>query len=159
GARATTDRNRVPDRVVLSAAASSLRTIQARAAADRWKDDDLAGALAAMRVIASVAAQRSISRKPLPAGGVVPEGRLRVDRGLIRRDAVTVSSALTPADLTGHPHLDDLRAGIALLTAAMYPRTPERDAVAIDGAIRQAIDAAGRVAAERSWVKTLWARR
>jgi hypothetical protein len=159
GAPGKADRYRVPDRDVVSAAASSLRTIQAGAGADRWSDDDLAAALTAMRVIAAVAAQRSISRKPLPAGGVVPDGRLRVDRGLIRRDAITVSSALTPGDLAGHPPLDDLRAGIALLTAAMYQRTPERDAVAIDGAIRHAIDVAGRVASERSWVKTLWARR
>jgi hypothetical protein len=164
-----TDRNVAPDRVVLAAAASSLRSIQSRAAADRWTDDDLVAALAAMRVIAAVATNRSISRKPLPPDGVTPAGRVRVDRGLVRRHAVSVSSAVTPADLDGHARLDALRDGISLLSTTMYRRAPDRDAVAIDEAVRQAIAIAGDEASRRSrlrqgfgvrgWVKTLWARR
>jgi hypothetical protein len=156
---ATVDRDLVPERTVLSAAAAALRDAQRRAAADRWTDDAVASALSAVRVIAAVAAGRAISRKPLAADGTTPEGRLRVDHGLMRRSAVGVSSAVTPNDLAGVTRFDALRSALASLTAAMYRREPERDAVALGDAVRDAGDAAALLASERGWLKSLWARR
>jgi hypothetical protein len=157
-AAAGADRDAIPDRAIVRAAAASLRETQGRAAADRWSDEHLAAALSAMRVIAGVAAKRPLSSKPLPADGVTPEGRIRIDRGVLRRRAVTVSSAATGEELSTMPHLDGLRSAIASLTAALYRRMPQRDAVAIDEAVRTAIDEAHRLAAQRSWLKTAWAR-
>lgn len=156
---ATVDRDLVPERAVLAAAAASLRDAQSRAAADRWTDDVLASALSAVRVIAAVAAGRPLSRKPLAADGTTPEARLRVDHGLMRRTAVGVSSAVTPQDLDGVARFDGLRSALVLLTAALYRREPERDATALGDAVRDAGDAAARLASERGWVKSLWARR
>ena len=156
---ATVDRDLVPERAVLAAAAASLRDAQSRAAADRWTDDVLASALSAVRVIAAVAAGRPLSRKPLAADGTTPEARLRVDHGVMRRTAVGVSSAVTPQDLDGVARFDGLRSALVLLTAALYRREPERDATALGDAVRDAGDAAARLASERGWVKSLWARR
>jgi hypothetical protein len=156
---ATVDRDLVPERAVLAAAAASLRDAQSRAAADRWTDDVLASALSAVRVIAAVAAGRPLSRKPLAADGTTPEARLRVDHGLMRRTAVGVSSAVTPQDLDGVARFDGLRSALVLLTAALYRREPERDATALGDAVRDAGDAAARLASERGWVRSLWARR
>ena len=156
---ATIDRHLVPERRVLTAAAASLRDAQRRAASDRWTDDVLAAALSAVRVIAAVAAGRAVSRKPLAADGTTPEGRLRVDYGVMRRNAVGVSSAVTPQDLAGVARFDSLRSALALLTAAMYRRESERDAATLSDAVRDAGDAATRLASERGWVKSLWARR
>lgn len=155
----TIDRDHTPDRAILAAASASLRDVQRRAAADRWTDDVVASALSAARIIAAVAAGRPVSRKPLAADGATPEGRLRVDHGLMRRTAVTVSSAVTPLDLSGVTRFDGLRSALALLTGAMYRREPERDAVALDNAVREASDAAATLKSERGLVKTLWARR
>ena len=153
------DRDVTPERAILNAAAASLRDTQRRAAADRWSDDAIAAALSAMRVIAAVAAGSPISRKPLPPNGVTPDGRLRVDHGVFRRKAVSVSSAATTDDLAALSRFEKLRSALALLTAAMYRRAPERDPVAIDAAVGDAIDLSGDLASERGRLKTLWARR
>lgn len=152
-------RNVIPDRAILGSAAASLRDTQRRAAAERWTDADIASALAATRVVAAVAAGRAVSRKPLPSDGVTPDARLRVDHGRWRRQSTSVSSAITAADLGGDGRADRVRSALLVLTAALYRQAPDRDPVAIDGAVRDAIDVADETAAERSWLKSLWARR
>jgi hypothetical protein len=169
GAIGKGDRDVIPDRAILKSAAASLQDTQKRAIGDGWNDEAIASALAAMRLVSAVALDRPISRKPLPPDGVAPEGRLRVDHGVLRRSAVTVSSGVTAIDVATTPRLDRLRESLAVLTSAMYRRSPERDAAAIDAAVRQSIDMANEFAAERSWVSRLrqrfgaresrWARR
>jgi hypothetical protein len=163
-----TDRNLVPDRAILHSAVAALRETQRRAVAEGWTDDNIASALSSIRLVAAVASDRPISRKPMPADGVTPEGRLRVDHGLLRHASVSVSSGITALQVAGSARLDRLRSVIALLTAAIYRQSPERDGAAIDEAARQAIDTATELAAERSrlrqgfgaggWLKS-WARR
>jgi hypothetical protein len=68
----------------------------------------------------------------------VPEGRLLVEYGFPRRTRATVSSAVTPAQVTRD---ETLRSALSLLTAALYRRAPDRDAVALDESVRQIIDA------------------
>lgn len=159
GAIGRAGRNVIPDRAILKDAASALRDAQTRAARDGWTDDGIASALSAVRVIAAVAADQPISRKPLPADGVTPEGRIRVDHGAIRRSATSVSSSVTASLLPQSPRLDRLRSSLTTLTSAMYRKTPQRDAAGLDDAARDAIDVAGEVAAERSWIRSRWARR
>lgn len=161
------DRNVIPDRAILSAAAAALREVQARAVRDGWTDDAIAAALSSMRLIAAAAIHHPISHKPLSANGAIPAGRLRVDRGLLRRTAATISSAVTAEDLartsagddgatlTRTQQLDGLRASLTALTAALYRRGQERDAASLDEAVRHAISVANDVASERG----RWARR
>jgi hypothetical protein len=52
-------------------------------------------------------------------------------------------------------HLEGLRTSLATLTAAMYRRSPARDATQLDEAVRQVLAVARQVASE----KTAWARR
>ncbi len=154
-----TERHAIPDRAIVGSAVASLRSTRARAAGDAWTDDDLAAALSAVRVIAAMAADRVVSRKPLPADGVTPEGRLRVNHGRLRRRAITVSSAVTLDGVSVSARADRLRAVLSALTQAMYRQSPERDAVTIDGAVGDAIAIGEDLAAERSWWKSLWVRR
>lgn len=158
GGLGTGARAAVPERAILTSAAMSLREIQSSAAHEGWNDGTLAAALTAMRVIAAVSINRPVSRKPLPPDGVAPEGKLRVDHGLVRRQAVMVSSGVTAVDLANADPAG-LRDGLTLLTSAMYRQSPERDAVAIDDAVRQAAELGDRLAAERGWLKLRWARR
>ena len=165
-----TDRHVIPDRAILNAAAAELSGVQSRAARDGWTDDAIAAALSSMRVIAAAAIDHPISRKPLPPGGAIPEGRLRVDHGLVRRTAATVSSAVTTDDLlrvsgqngaatlTRTQQIDGLRGALATLTAALYRRAPERDAASLDEAARHAISLANDIAGQRSWPVKKWRR-
>ena len=159
GAIGRSDRNVIPDRAIVTGAASVLRDAQTRAAADGWTDDRIASALSAVRVIAAVAGDLPISRKPLPSDGVTPEGRIRVDHGAIRRNSATVSSSVTASLLPQSARLDRLRSSLTALTSAMYRKAPQRDAAVIDDAARDAISVAGQVAAERTWIRSRWARR
>ena len=118
-------------------------------------------------MIAHTTKQKPISRKPLSANGAIPPGRLRVDQGLLRRTAVTISSAVTADDvarasagnggttLTRTQQLDGLRGSLRALTTALYRRGQQHDAASLDEAVRHAISVATDVASERS----RWARR
>jgi hypothetical protein len=141
-------------RVVADRAAAALTETHSRAGRDGWNDDLLSSALAAARLIAATAIGQEISHKVLLPDGTVPEGRLLVEHGFPRRIRVTVSSAVTPDDLTralsgNHSfsmtraqQLEALRSALAALTAALYRRSPERDAATVDESVRQAIAAA-----------------
>ena len=165
------DRNLIPDRVIVTAAAAALSEVQARAGRDGWSDDTLAGALSSMRVIAAAAINHPISQKPIPPDRSVPEGRFRAEHGLWRRTAATISSAVTADDLarasarnrsatlTRAQQIEGLRGSLAALTAAVYRRAPERDAASLDEAVRHAISVAKDIARERSWLRTKWRRR
>jgi hypothetical protein len=162
----------IPDRAVLTRAAEALSDIQARATRDGWTDDIVAEALAAIRLVAAATIGRSVSQRPLPKDGVVPDGRLLVQFGRIRSVSGTVSSPVTAdevgrsairnaASMTvtrGH-HLEGLQSGLAHFTAALYRQSPSREAVVLNEAVRHAISVATEVAAERSSWSTRWARR
>ena len=163
-------RLRIPDRVILDRAAADLAAVQSRAGAGGWSDDAVARALASMRLIAATAIGQPISQKPLAGAGAVPEGRLAVDHGLIRKTGASVSSPVTADDVmrasaaadswstTKTQQLETLQSGLAILTSALYRKDASRDAAALDEAVRQAIAVARDLARERSGWKT-WARR
>ena len=170
--RATTggDRNVIPDRAIVDAAAAALREVQSQAGRDGWTDDTIASALASARLIAAAAINHPISQKALPNDGRVPDGRLRVVHGRLNRMAATVSSGVTTdhlvlsagngASTTTRAHqIDGLRASLATLTAAIYRRVPLRDAASLDEAVRHAISVAEAIASERTWRGVPWPRR
>ena len=166
------DPERIPDRAVLTRAADALTDIQARATRDGWTDDIVAEALAAIRLVAAATIGRSVSQRPLPNDGVVPDGRLLVRFGRMRSVSGTVSSPVTAdevgrsairnaASMTvtrGH-HLEGLQSGLADFTAALYRQSPSRDAAVLNEAVRHAIGVAREVAIERSSWRARWARR
>jgi hypothetical protein len=154
----------IPDRAVLTRAAEALTDIQARATRDGWTDETVSEALGVMRLVAAAAIGRTVSQRPLPKDGVVPEGRLLVRFGAVRPAAATVSSPVTPDEvgrstsrnaaaitLTRGHHLEGLQSGLADLTAALYRASPARDAAVLHEAVRHAISVAREVAAERNW--------
>ena len=163
--RAATDGDRkvIPDRAIVTAAAAALREVQSQAGRDGWTDNTIASALSSTRVIAAAAINHPISQKALLNDGSVPEGRLRVDHGRLRRMAATISSGVTTDDLvrvsagngasttTRTQQIDGLRASLNTLTAALYRRAPQRDTTSLDEAVRHAISVAETIARERSW--------
>jgi len=160
--------DQVSDRAVLRAAVEELTNVQSRTNTAGWSDDDIARALASMRLVAAAAIDRGISRKA--GDGTTPVGRLAITNGLLRRRHASVASAVTGEDVlrasssgpysaTRRQALDDLAAGMRTFTSALYERQPARDSGALDDGVRQAIALARDVAGERRWLRTWWARR
>jgi hypothetical protein len=115
-----------------------------------------------MRLIGAAAIDQAISQKPLGADGVVPDGRLLVRHGILRKTGATVSSAATADDVgraqskdgsstTRQQQLEGLRVGLRSLTTALYRQEPLRDPSSLDEAVRHAIAVARDVSAERGW--------
>lgn len=166
------DRGRVPDRAVLARVAEDLTDVQSRVSGDGWTDDLVSRALRSMRLVAAAAIEQAISQRALIAGAAPPEGRLRVQHGTIRSSIVSVSSPVTADDVgrarsdqarqlseTRQQQLEGLQTGLSTLDGALYRKDPARDTAALDDSVRHAISVAKEIAAERSWLKTRWARR
>jgi hypothetical protein len=160
------ERSRIPDRAFLNRAAADLAAVQSRASAEGWTEELVARALASTRVIAAAAIGQPVSQKPLPATGAVPEGRLGVDHGFVRKTSASVSSPVTADDVmrasaadngfstTRKQQLEGLQAALSTLTSALYRKEQSRDAAALEEAVRHAIAVAKEVAGERRWWKT-----
>jgi len=160
------ERERIPNRAILDRAVQDLGAVQSRAGGEGWSDDTVARALALMRLIAGAAIGHPISQRPIAKNGDVPEGRLLVEHGLLRKERATVSSPVTADDVlraegqgafstTRRQQLEGLRSGLVVFTNALYRQEPSRDASPLDEAVRHAIAVAKDVSAERSW----WSRR
>lgn len=141
----------VPNRVILERAAAALGETQNRAAREGWNDDTIAGALSAARLVTAASIDHPVSQKPLLLAGASPAGRLPVEYGFPRRTKATVSSAVTANDVvralstndrfstTRAQQLETLRDALAVLTAARYRKSPNRDAATLDESVRQVI--------------------
>ena len=165
------DRDRVPDRAILTRAAGDLADVQSRVIGEGWSDEAITRALASTRLVAAAAIGHPISQKAASRGTAAPEGRLRVEHGLLRKTVATVSTAVTADDIarartqagaafstTRQQQLESLQAGLLTMTAALYRQQPTRDPSALDESMRQAIAVAKDIAAERAtWKK--WAGR
>lgn len=166
---ATIERDRIPDRTVLRAAAGELDEVR-RTMAGSWTEDGIARALHVMRVVSAQAINGRLSQKPANTQDGV-NGRLRVNHGFLRRQSVGMASSVTAADVararadksagfstTRLQQLEGLESGIALLSSALYRREPDRDHAAIDAAVSHTESVARYLGNERSWIKTVWRR-
>ena len=153
----------IPDRAVLTRAAEALTGVQARATRDGWTDDMVSEALSAMRLVAAAAIGRTVSQRPLPRDGQVPEGRLLVLSETVRTAAV---DRVERSPGRGRPiggsqrSVDDrdprhsarrLQTGSRTHCRALIVRSPSREAAYADEAGAHAIWRCREVAGERSW--------
>jgi hypothetical protein len=168
---AARERHHVPARVVLDQTAADLAATQSRAHADGWTEDLVARALASTRLVAAAAIDRPISQKALDEDGALPEGRLVVRHGIVRKTGASVSSPVTADDVrrasaasralstTRRQQLEGLQSALATMSNALYRKDAVRDASSLDEAVRHAIAVAKDVAAERRWQGMPWAKR
>lgn len=167
---ATAEPDHAHDRIVLAAVSADLDEVGKQANIDGWTDEVVARALADTRVVASAAIGTPVSQKLIANGAKTPDGRLRVQHGLIKAVATSVSSAVTPDDVsraaresdglstTRRQQLDGLQSGMTALTQALYRKEPARDGAVLDEAVQHAKRVAGEIARERNWWSG-WARR
>ena len=150
GARAktTAEAGRVPDGVVLRAAADELAEVQRRSQIEGWTPELLQRGLSSVRIVAAGANGHRMSQRP-SAGPA--DHRLVVTHGWWKKKTVSVSSAAT----TGEGAVGE---ALSKLTAAAYGQDQKPDRAPLDDAVAGALDAARKLVRERTgaavWVRT-----
>jgi hypothetical protein len=173
---ASAERNRIPDRAILSRVASELGDVQSHAAREGWNEALVARAVPLVRIVAAAAIDQPISQRPVPADSGAHDGRLLVKHGRVRPLTATVSSSVTADDvararesraarfsMTRQQQLEGLQDGLSAMTAALYRSPavaaadsgtgPLIDRASHDDVMRQAIATAREIASERSWLR------
>jgi hypothetical protein len=127
--RAKADKAHASDSAVLGSVVAELDEVQSQGRGG-WTADLLARALAATRVVAGYAIARPARQRLVTGAADSRDARLVVDRGLLRKQRVSVSSPTTSADLAraleaspnggGSQRLDQLRESLDALTSAVY---------------------------------------
>ncbi len=159
---ASPQRERVPEAIVLRAAARELEEVRRERQRDGWTSDRAARALAALRLAASYALGKAAAQAPA-AGNTPSAGQLRVSPfGLGRRSMLVSGSAtaegvlqeIRRAESTGAlvpEHLAELHLAMDRLAAAAYGRSdlaPESD---LDEALERGSHALRHVARRYTW--------
>jgi len=168
----STERDRVPDRAILTRVIAELGDVQSQAARDGWTGTVVATAMPLIRIVAAAAIDQPISQRPAGDDDAAPEGRLLVKHGRIKPIAATVSSAVTADDVTRAresrtakfsttrlQQLERLQTSLAAITAALYQRGGSGSDASYEEDVRHAIAVGKEIAAERSWVRSRWGRR
>ncbi len=161
---------RLSDGAVLGVASRELARVQREAAEQGWSEALAGRALAAARVSAALALDRTASQRPQSAADTA-EGRLLVPRR--RRRALSVSSSTTPEDaaralvrlpLDASPArretLEEAHAILAAFGSSQYGRpTGSADRQRLDDALARALALTRRLQADRRWSLDLIRRR
>lgn len=141
---------------ILRSAGQAIGDVQREQRQRGWTPELSAKALAALRLVASLATGRAVSQRVLSPGDTIAEGELLVT-GRLGGGSVAVSGSASAASLARtspgvHAGLvDQVGEALARLTNVRYGR----DAAGypdIDGALDSAARLAGRLAADHGWV-------
>lgn len=147
------------DAAVVRHAVRALSAVRRRVdGAGRWEADDVADALAAIRIVGACAADGTPSQRLASTAEAAPSGALAVRRRWGAGARVIVSASETPKSLGaavdaqrgGTARLRVLRDALAVLTAAQYADAGPLDAAALDGALDSSLGVAKRLALERT---------
>jgi hypothetical protein len=137
-----------------------------------WTGELVGRALAATRVAAACALDRTVTQKPGPADASAGAGRLIVPAFLGRGPSTVLSSGATPedvsralarlpatADQAKRQTLEQLQTALSTFNRYQYGRDPEFDRAAIDAALSAAQSATSRLKSDAMWPKPFLRRR
>jgi hypothetical protein len=138
----------LPERRIIAAARRELAAMVRNRPARDWDEGTVTRALAAARVLGSLAAGRPVAQREVETA---EEGEIAVHAGLFGRRTVALSGAATPAVIRSAGGYDDLAEAIETLTASRYAPRGTVDAEGLDSAVEAARRAGTRLAAARRW--------
>jgi hypothetical protein len=151
------------DHVILGRAVRELSDVQ-RDTEPGWNEALAGRALAASRIAAACALDRTVTQGPATPGVRPSEGRLVVRRFLGRGTPITLSSAATSDDVArelarlsadGDPvrrqTLEGLHTALTTFGRMQYGRETAADRESLDAALAGAIASARRLKSERMW--------
>ena len=163
--RTPADERALSFREVASAAVRELSAVRRAREDEGWTDALTNRALAATRLVASAALARPVSQRLAGGRALAGAGRVKATSPL-RRKARMLSSALTPEDLThelshpspadpaAHDTIERLRDSLTVLSLSRYGRSAPLDQGSLDEALANSLEAAARVKASHSWIRT-----
>jgi hypothetical protein len=136
-----------------------------REKAGGWNDDLIERALAATRIVAAGAIDRTINQRTVDADVPAGEGRL-LARGPRRGTKRVVSAPTTARDVSARlatvsvadpnrPLLESVREALSAFTASLYGRDTTRSEATLDEALEHAARAASRVRSQHMFPRTL----
>jgi hypothetical protein len=152
---------------VAALAARELAAVQRATADQGWSERLADRAIAATRVAAACALDRTVAERTADPDAEPGDGQVLVTRRAGRRRVTRgVSSPVTAAELARaadrlpaaasparRQAIEELRDTLAALTEARYGRTSELDRTALDRALERALARARQLRAERRWPK------
>jgi hypothetical protein len=152
GQKTVTARGLAPA-VVLRVASRTLTEVQREAAGGAWTPDLIARALAAARLIAAIATERTVHQYPDAAE--ISDGQLGAPKRSLgrRRRPTAISASATAADLSGDETWAELRDALVTFTRAQYSRDGALDGSALDDAVAQSLAAARVLGSTHAWPK------
>jgi len=150
---------------LVGVATRELSAVRSERGSAGWTDELIDRALAATRVAAAGALERTISQRTANADVVVGEGRL-LTRGPRRGTKRVVSAPTTAHDMAREiarlsvadgrrPTLEALRDALAAFTATRYGRDTARNETTLDEALESASKAASSVRSQYRFPRTL----
>ena len=150
----------------VTALGGSLRAIgrtKADALREGWSPALARRALAPLRVAAAVALGRPVAKAMVQRDNPEREGQLIISEGLLRPRRLVISAATTVHGIDraledryayspgARALIERLRAAMQVLAAAGYGRSPEIDAVALDNAVTETMDAMRQLRRRHVW--------
>jgi hypothetical protein len=153
------------DRAVLQGVAAELAAVRDESRGG-WSPGLVARALTAVRIAAAYALGRRVAQRIIPPTGEVPDARLVIHQGLLRKRKAAVTSPVTAADVERaleaqtaattdgrRVSLETLQSSLAVLTQAQYAVTPGE--LTFDDNIGAVLDVVGRLRREHGWLRRL----
>jgi hypothetical protein len=153
----------LPAPSLLRGCLKSLADVRAEAARGGWTPRLTGRALAALRIAAALALDRSVAQEYVAADAPERQGQLAVRTGLLRRKRVMLSSATTASALTtrlengrvtgaqNRVNLERISDALQVFSAATYGRATDADSSSLNSALDDAIAAIRRLR-----VRTMW---
>ena len=129
-----------------------------------WSPELVARALTAVRIAAAYALDRRVAQRIIAPNGEVPDARLVIQQGLLRKRKAAVTSPVTAADVERaleapiaattdrqRVSLETLQSSLGALTQAQYAATPGE--LTFDDHVRAVLEVVGRLRREHGWLR------
>jgi hypothetical protein len=140
---------------LVGACLQELGRIQSEVQSGGWTPARAGSVLTVLRIGSAVAMGRRLTQTPMRAASAPREGQIAVRKGLVGRERVAVSAAITPAVIDRHPvngnaMIADLGKSLFAFTAVRYGRNGNIDTPALNRALDNSRTALQRLRF-RSW--------
>jgi hypothetical protein len=145
----------VSDTRVVGACLKEIGRIQSEVQTTGWTPERAGSVLTVVRIGSAVAMGRRLAQAPLEPTAAVREGQIAVRKGMLGRERMAVSAAITPVAIerhgvNGNALIADLSKSLFAFSAVRYARNGNMDTPALNRALENTRNALQRLRF-RSW--------
>jgi hypothetical protein len=145
----------VSDTRVVGACLQEIGRIQSEVQRTGWSPERAGSVLTILRIGSAVAMGRRLAQTPMERAAAVREGQIAVRKGILGRERMAVSAAITPAAIerhgvNGNAMIADLSKSLFAFSAVRYARNGNMDTPALNRSLENSRNALQRLRF-RSW--------